>query len=246
LEKFQNGDKLRISKFLASKNIGSRKDIEKFIIEKRISLNGVIITTPITFVEETDLIYLDKKLINTKPKLEILKYYKPIGFITSHKKQDKRQIIFENLPDKYKNYKTAGRLDYNSEGLLILSSDGEVTRKLELPENKFQRKYEVTISGNFKIRNLQMISSGIKINNILYKPFKYSIKSNTKNSVILELILLEGKNREIRKLMDYIKLKIKKLKRIEYGPFKLNELKPGEIHSATKAEINNYINNTTI
>ena len=235
MEKFQNGDKLRISKFLASKNIGSRKDIEKFIV-----------TTPITFVEETDLIYLDKKLINTKPKLEILKYYKPIGFITSHKKQDKRQIIFENLPVKYKNYKTAGRLDYNSEGLLILSSDGEVTRKLELPENKFQRKYEVTISGNFKSRNLQMISSGIKINNILYKPFKYSIKSNTKNSVILELILLEGKNREIRKLMDYIKLKIKKLKRIEYGPFKLNELKPGEIHSATKGEINNYINNTTI
>ena len=110
LEKFQTGDKLRISKFLSSKNIGSRKDIEKLIMEKRISLNGVIITTPITFVDETDLIYLDNKLINTKQKLEILKYYKPVGFITSHKKQDKRPIIFENLPAKYKNFKTAGRL----------------------------------------------------------------------------------------------------------------------------------------
>jgi 23S rRNA pseudouridine2605 synthase len=246
LEKFQTGDKLRISKFLSSKNIGSRKDIEKLIMEKRISLNGIIITTPITFVSETDLICLDNKLINTKQKFEILKYYKPVGFITSHKKQDKRPIIFENLPAKYKNFKTAGRLDYNSEGLLILSTNGEVTRKLELPKNKFQRKYEVTISGGFKNENLKMISLGIKIKNILYKPFKYSIKSHTKKSVILELILIEGKNREIRKLMEYIKLKVTKLKRIEYGPFKLNELKPGEIHSATKPEINNYLNNTGI
>jgi 23S rRNA pseudouridine2605 synthase len=246
LEKFQNGDKLRISKFLASKNIGSRKDIEKFISEKRISLNGMTVTTPITFVEEGDQIYLDNKLINTKLKFEILKYYKPIGFITSHKKQDKRPIIFENLPDKYKNYKTAGRLDYNSEGLLILSSDGEVTRELELPKNKFERKYEVIITGNFMRDNLQSISSGMKIKNILYKPFKYSIKSNNKNSVILELILIEGKNREIRKLMEHIKLKVKKLKRIEYGPFKLNDLKPGEIHSATNSEIKNYLNNKKI
>jgi len=237
---------LRISKFLASKNIGSRKNIEKFISERRISLNGITVTTPITFVEETDQIYLDNKLINTKPKFEILKYYKPIGFITSHKKQDKRPIIFENLPNKYKNYKTAGRLDYNSEGLLILSSDGEITRELELPKNNFERKYEVLITGNFKKDNLQLISSGIKIKNILYKPFKYSIKSNNKNSVILELILIEGKNREIRKLMEHIKLKVKKLKRIEYGPFKLNDLKPGEIHSATKSEINKYLNNNKI
>ena len=246
MEKFQNGDKLRISKFLASKNIGSRKDIEKFILERRISLNGMTVTTPITFVEEGDQIYLDNKLINTKLKFEILKYYKPIGFITSHKKQDKRPIIFENLPDKYKNYKTAGRLDYNSEGLLILSSDGEVTRELELPKNKFERKYEIIITGNFKRDNLQSISSGVKIKNVLYKPFKYSIKSNNKNSVILELILMEGKNREIRKLMEHIKLKVKKLKRIEYGPFKLNDLKPGEIHSATKSEIKNYLNNKKI
>tara|TARA_B100000029_G_scaffold55781_3_gene50597 strand:- start:11928 stop:12668 length:741 start_codon:yes stop_codon:yes gene_type:complete len=246
LEKFQNGDKLRISKFLASKNIGSRKDIEKFISERRISLNGMTVTTPITFVEEGDQIYLDNKLINTKLKFEILKYYKPIGFITSHKKQDKRPIIFENLPDKYKNYKTAGRLDYNSEGLLILSSDGEITRELELPKNKFERKYEIIITGNFKRDNLQSISSGVKIKNVLYKPFKYSIKSNKKQSVILELILTEGKNREIRKLMEHIKLKVKKLKRIEYGPFKLNDLKPGEIHSATKSEIKNYLNNKKI
>ena len=237
---------MRISKFLASKNIGSRKDIEKFILERRISLNGMTVTTPITFIEEGDQIYLDNKLINTKLKFEILKYYKPIGFITSHKKQDKRPIIFENLPDKYKNYKTAGRLDYNSEGLLILSSDGEVTRELELPKNKFERKYEVIITGNFKRDNLQSISSGVKIKNVLYKPFKYSIKSNNKNSVILELILMEGKNREIRKLMEHIKLKVKKLKRIEYGPFKLNDLKPGEIHSATKSEIKNYLNNKKI
>lgn len=237
---------MRISKFLASKNIGSRKDIEKFILERRISLNGMTVTTPITFVEAGDQIYLDNKLINTKLKFEILKYYKPIGFITSHKKQDKRPIIFENLPDKYKNYKTAGRLDYNSEGLLILSSDGEVTRELELPKNKFERKYEIIITGNFKRDNLQSISSGVKIKNVLYKPFKYSIKSNKKNSVILELILMEGKNREIRKLMEHIKLKVKKLKRIEYGPFKLNDLKPGEIHSATKSEIKNYLNNKKI
>ena len=237
---------MRISKFLASKNIGSRKDIEKFILERRISLNGMTVTTPITFVEEGDQIYLDNKLINTKLKFEILKYYKPIGFITSHKKQDKRPIIFENLPGKYKNYKTAGRLDYNSEGLLILSSDGEVTRELELPKNKFERKYEIIITGNFKRDNLQSISSGVKIKNVLYKPFKYSIKSNKKNSVILELILMEGKNREIRKLMEHIKLKVKKLKRIEYGPFKLNDLKPGEIHSATKSEIKNYLNNKKI
>ena len=158
MEKFQNGDKLRISKFLASKNIGSRKDIEKFISERRISLNGMTVTTPITFVEAGDQIYLDNKLINTKLKFEILKYYKPIGFITSHKKQDKRPIIFENLPDKYKNYKTAGRLDYNSEGLLILSSDGEITQMVDA---KFLCKAVISSSLKLNLTIFRIITNVI-------------------------------------------------------------------------------------
>ena len=149
---------MRIAKYLASQNIGSRREIEKFIQQKRIKVNGTTINSPITFVSDQDNIQFDNRLVEHQDKITILKFHKPIKYITSHKRQNNKPIIFDIIDSKYRNYKTAGRLDYFSEGLLILSSDGEVSRNLELPKNKFKRVYEVTISGLLNEKNLANIS----------------------------------------------------------------------------------------
>jgi len=240
LEKQHYGDNLRIAKYLASQNIGSRREIEKFIQQKRIKVNGTTINSPITFVSDQDNIQFDNRLVEPQDKITILKFHKPIKYITSHKRQNNKPIIFDIIDSKYRNYKTAGRLDYFSEGLLILSSDGEVSRNLELPKNKFKRVYEVTISGLLNEKNLASISKGGIIQNQKYKPFSYQIIYEQKKTTTLKLTLKEGKNREIRNIMSYLKLNISKLKRIEYGPFKLNSLKSKALEVANEKEIEQY------
>ena len=243
MEKKYYGVNLRIAKYLASQNIGSRREIESYIKQNRIKVNGSIIHSPITFVGENDNIQLDNKLIEHTNKISILKFHKPVKYITSNKKQNNKPIIFDIIDKQYRNYKTAGRLDYFSEGLLILASNGEITRNLELPKNKFKRVYEVTVNGLFKEENLAKISKGVMIQNIKYKPFSYQIINTQKKTTKLKLTLVEGKNREIRNIMSYLKLNIIKLKRTEYGPFKLNTLKSKELQLASENEIKQYYEN---
>jgi 23S rRNA pseudouridine2605 synthase len=240
LEKKLYGDNVRIAKYLSSQNIGSRREIEKYIDQNRIKVNGITIKSPITFVSEADNIQFDDKLVEHKNQIVILKFNKPIKFITSHKKQNNKPIIFDIINLKYRNYKTAGRLDFYSEGLLILTSNGEIARNLELPKNKFKRVYEVSVNGVLNEKKLLRISKGAKINDLSYRPFNYQILSEQKKSIKLKLTLEEGKNREIRNIMSFLDLNIVKLKRTEYGPFKLNTLKTRQLEMATDQEMKNY------
>ena len=238
----KNTDKIRISKFLASFGVGSRREIEKLIQDGRITLNGEKINSPIHFVNNRDSIKVDNKLIIFKKFVQIYKFYKPIDCICSKNKQDNRKIVYEILPKKFKNFIFAGRLDLNSEGLLIVTNTGDISRNLELPQNEFIRKYKVRVYGKLDENKIEELSKGKKINEIQYKPFKYKIfKNNTKNFWI-EIHLIEGKNREIRELMRSINLQVNKLIRFEFGPFKLGNLKPGEIKMADKSEIEDYEN----
>ena len=235
-------DKIRIAKFLASYNVGSRREVEKMIQEGRISLNGQKINSPVHFVNQRDSIKLDGKLIIFKKFTQIYKYYKPVDCICSKNKQDDRKIVYDILPKKFKNFIFAGRLDLNSEGLLIVTNTGDISRNLELPQNEFIRKYKVRVYGKLDENKIEELSKGKKINEIQYKPFKYKIfKNNTKNFWI-EIHLIEGKNREIRELMRSINLQVNKLIRFEFGHFKLGNLKPGEIKMADKSEIKDYEN----
>ena len=213
-------EKVRISKFLASYNVGSRREIERMIEDGRIHLNGKVLATPVHFVNKTDSIKLDGKLLLFKKFKQIYKFYKPTDCICSKNKQDERKIVYDLLPKKFKNFIFAGRLDVNSEGLLIVTNDGEVARSLELPKNKF--------------------SKGRKIDGIEYRPFKYKIFNKDKKNFWIEMELKEGKNREIRELMRSIDLRVNKLTRLEFGPFKISNLKPGEIKTAEPKEIRQY------
>ena len=234
--------KTRISKFLSSYNIGSRREVEKMIVEGRIQLNGTKLTSPVHFVDEKDSIKVDGKLVLLKKNKQIYKFYKPQGYICSKQKQDERGIVYEILPKKFKNFIFAGRLDINSEGLLIITNSGEIARNLELPKNEFIRKYKVRVYGILNENKLKNISQGTTIDEINYKPFKYKIFNQDKKNFWLEIELQEGKNREIRELMRNINLRVNKLIRLEFGPFKLGTLKIGEIKIADNKEIKEYEN----
>ena len=234
--------KTRISKFLSSYNIGSRREVEKMIVEGRIQLNGTKLTSPIHFVDEKDSIKVDGKLVLLKKNKQIYKFYKPQGYICSKQKQDDRGIVYEILPKKFKNFIFAGRLDINSEGLLIITNSGEIARNLELPKNEFIRKYKVRVYGILNENRLKNLSQGTTIDEINYKPFKYKIFNQDKKNFWLEIELKEGKNREIRELMRNINLRVNKLIRLEFGPFKLGTLKTGEIKIADNKEIKEYEN----
>lgn len=234
--------KIRIAKLLSNFNHGSRREIERLINNNKIYLNKKLVTTPVTFASSNDEIFIDGKKVIFNKKIEILKFYKPKDIICSKKKQDNRKIIYEIIKPEYKNYIFAGRLDFKSEGLIILTNSSLITRNLELPENKFDRKYEVRVFGEFYLNKLKKISMGTKIEGILYKPFKFKIKSKIKKNTFLEIVLQEGKKNEIRKIFKQINLQVNKLKRISYGPFFLNKMQPGDIIKVTNKEIKIYEN----
>lgn len=234
--------KIRIAKLLANYNYGSRREIENLISNKKIKLNNKIILTPVTFANEEDKITINGKKVFFKKKISILKLYKPKDVICSKNKQDKRKIIYEILNAKYKNFIFAGRLDFKSEGLIILTNDSSLTRNLELPKNKFERKYEVRVFGDFNIEKLKLKSKGTKINGIQYKPFDFTIKSKIKKNTLIEMNLREGKKNEIREIFKSLDLQVNKLKRIKFGPFALDKMLPGEIKKASDLEIKKYEN----
>ena len=233
-------EKVRISKFLASYNVGSRREIERMVEDGRIHLNGEVLATPVHFVNKTDSIKLDGKLLLFKKFKQIYKFYKPTDCICSKNKQDERKIVYDLLPKKFKNFIFAGRLDVNSEGLLIVTNDGEVARSLELPKNRFIRKYRVRVYGVCEEQKIDNLSRGRKIDGIEYRPFKYKLFNKDKKNFWIEMELKEGKNREIRELMRSIDLRVNKLTRLEFGPFKISNLKPGEIKTAEPKEIRQY------
>ena len=232
--------KIRIAKFLSNKGYGSRREIEQLIIKKKIIVNKEIISSPIIFVSDEDEIIINNKKINLQKKLEIWKFYKPLNYITSRNKQDDRPIIYDLLPFNLKKIKTVGRLDINSEGLLLLTDDGEIIRNLELPKNKFIRKYKVRVYGYIDENSLNRISKGVKINNIQYAPFEYKLLKKGNANSWLEFQVYEGKNNEIRNLCTAVNLQVNRLIRIEYGPFKLKNLLPGKVEKVEEKEMKLY------
>ncbi len=234
--------KMRIAKLLANYNQGSRREIERLINDKKIYLNSKLVTTPATFASTNDEVLINNKKIEFIKKIQVLKFYKPKDIICSKSKQDNRKIIYEIIEPKYKNFIFAGRLDFRSEGLIILTNSSSITRDLELPINKFDRKYEVRVYGELQLDKLKKISKGIAINKIVYKPFKFKIKSQIKKNTNIEMTLKEGKKNEIREILKKINLQVNRLKRVSYGPFKLNNMRPGNLQNASENEIKKYEN----
>ncbi len=233
--------KERLAKAISTLGYCSRRDAEKLIASGRVKLNGEITTEIVTFVEPCDVIEVDNVKLLSLP-TKIWSYYKPRGFITTHKDPQGRPTVFDNINIKNQSHIiSVGRLDIESEGLLLLTNNGEIARKLELPSNNFERIYKVKAFGNFKQQDILELEKGAKIDSILYKPCKIThIKSNTKNHWF-EVKIYEGKNREIRKLFEHIGMQVSRLIRISYYIYNLGDLKPGEVREEKiNSELQHY------
>ena len=219
----------RLAKFMARSGVCSRRDAEKLIEQKRVTVNGEIIDTPAFNVEGTEKILLDGEKLPEIEQTRLWLYHKPAGLLTTHKDTEARATVFDHLPAGLPRVISVGRLDLNSEGLLLLTNNGELSRKLELPENGWSRRYKVRVLGVVNKKKLSELADGTVIDGINYGPVKAELESQNGTNSWLIVTLNEGKNREIRKLMKSIGLEVARLIRLSYGPFQLGSLKKGEV-----------------
>ncbi len=221
-----NNNEERIAKIIAHAGICSRRDAEKLIEQGRVTFKGQVITNPALKFPNGENIKVDGKPLKFK-KAKLWLYHKPVGLIVSHNDEQGRETVFDNINIKERVI-SIGRLDKNTSGLLLLTNDGNLARKLELPSNNFKRVYAVRVFGNLNFEHMKKtLSKPIILEGVKYKPVKLELESSSANNHWLIITITEGKNREIRKILSHFDLKISKLTRLQYGPFSLGNLKPG-------------------
>ena len=185
----------RIAKFIARSGVCSRREAEELIKQQRVSVNGVVVETPAFNVEGTEKIKIDGEKLPETEKTRVWIYHKPAGLVTSHKDEKGRQTVFDNLPAGMPRVISVGRLDLNSEGLLILTNSGELSRKLELPSNGWSRRYKVKVHGKVDKAKLEGLEKGCEIDGVVYGAIKVVVDSEQGTNAWLTVTLQEGKNR---------------------------------------------------
>lgn len=233
----------RIAKFMARSGVCSRREAEELIKQQRVSVNGEIITSPAFNVEGSEKILLDGEKLPQIEQTRLWLYHKPVGLLTTHKDTDNRPTVFENLPAGMPRVISVGRLDLNSEGLLLLTNSGELSRRLELPSNGWSRRYKVRVHGFADKRKLAELTKGTVVDGVQYGPVKVEIESQNGTNTWLSITLNEGKNREIRKLMKSVGLEVARLIRLSYGPFQLGSLKKGEVKEVPQKVLKEQLGN---
>ncbi len=222
----------RVAKIIARSGFCSRREAEEIILEGRVKVNGVTIDNPATLITDHS-IKIDNKLLSEKKPAKIWLFYKPKGFITTNKDPLARKTIFEILPKNLPRVITIGRLDINTEGLLLLTNDGEVARYVEMPSSKWTRVYRARVFGIINIERLNKLQKGIVIDGVKYGGIKVEMEQERDFNSWLKISLTEGKNREIKKVLEYFGLKVNRLIRISFGPFHLGKMELGEVKEAT-------------
>ena len=217
----------RLSKVIARNTSYSRRQAEKLIDEGRVSVDGKKIISQGMNVTENNKIFVDKKLINRSTDIQIYIFHKPKGCLVTHNDPSNRKTIFDFINKKYRNLITVGRLDYNTEGLLILTNDGQLKREFELPKNNYQREYKVKIQGKITDFIISKISKGITVKGQKYKSIEIKKINETSTYTWIRMILTEGKNREIRKIFDSLNMTVTRLIRVSYGKYRLGKLQKG-------------------
>lgn len=219
----------RIAKVLSRAGIASRREAERLIELGEVKVNGKVITSPALNVTPKDKITVRGEPVAEPEPPRLWLYYKPEGLVTSASDEKGRDTVFDHLPEDMPRVMSIGRLDLNSEGLLLLTNDGELKRKLELPSTGWLRKYRVRVKGNPTEPEIEPLRKGITIDGERFQGMEVKIDRHQGANAWLTVGLREGKNREIRRAMNHIGLTVNRLIRISYGPFRLNELQPGEV-----------------
>ena len=220
---------MRIAKRIASSGFCSRREAEKYIQSKKVIVNNKVVNSLGMLINKNDKIIIDGKILDKIPIPKLYMFNKPKGCIVSEKDPRNRKTIYDIITNNNKRLMYIGRLDYNSEGLLLLTNNGQLKRYFELPKNNIQRTYKVKVHGNIKNIDKKKLKEGLIINNISYGRIELEIIKTNINNSWLEIILREGKNREIRNICDYFGLKVNDLIRTSFGPYKLENLKKTEI-----------------
>lgn len=193
------------------------------------AVNGVVLDTPGVKVTEADKISVDGRNIRAAEPARMWRYHKPAGLVTTHRDPAGRPTVFAHLPRGLPRVISVGRLDLNSEGLLLLTNDGEAARTLELPSNGMVRRYRARAFGRITQTELDGLRGGIEVDGVRYGPIEAKLERGQGANAWIEVAITEGKNREVRRVLEALGLKVNRLIRISYGPFELGALEPGEV-----------------
>jgi len=227
----------RIAKLMARAGLCSRRDAERWIAEHRVQVDGVVIDTPATIIHDPSRVKVDGKALPAYVEPKLWLYHKPAGLVTTHKDEDGRPTVFDHLPESLGRVVSVGRLDMNSEGLLLLTNDGGLSRELELPQAAWVRTYRVRVFGFVTQEKLDTIKDGCTVEGIHYGPVDAKIEKKTGRNAWLIVSITEGKNREIRQVMRYLELHVNRLVRTAFGPFRLGDLKREEVMEIPRRQL---------
>lgn len=219
----------RIAKLLARAGVASRREIERMIADGRIALNGTLLTTPATILPSLAGITVDGQPVSEPAPARLFLYHKPAGLLVTERDPAGRPTIYDRLPRDLPRLMPVGRLDLNTEGLLLLTTDGGLKRQLELPATGVERAYRARAYGQVSQAQLEELIEGVEIDGVRYGPIDANMERRTGANLWIEMILTEGKNREVRRVLEHLGLQVSRLIRTRYGPFVLGDLAPGEI-----------------
>ncbi len=224
----------RVAKWLARAGIASRRDVEKMIAEGRVVVNGERLTTPAFFIKEGDSVTVDGALVKTPEAARLWRYHKPDGLVTTHKDPEGRRTVFESLPPELPRVVSVGRLDLTSEGLLLLTNDGGLAGRLEHPTTGWIRRYRVRVHGYVEAARLESVKNGVTVDGLTYGPITAVLESQKGSNAWVVVSLAEGKNREVRRIMEHLGYTVSRLIRIAYGPFQLGLLPRGAVEEVPR------------
>ena len=235
----------RIAKLLARAGVASRREVERMIEAGRIAINGSTVTTPATLLESLRGVTVDGKPVGKPEPTRLFRFHKPTGLITAERDSHGKQTIYtalrNSLPKDAPRLMPVGRLDLNTEGLLLLTNDGELKRAMELPASKVPRTYRAKAYGEVAQNDLEALFEGVEIDGVRYDRVEANLERRSGKQNWIEVTLTEGRNREVRNLLEHLGLQVSRLIRTAYGPFVLGDLPRGRVDELMKHEIQPFI-----
>ena len=230
----------RIAKLLARAGVASRREVERMIADGRIAIDGKAVTTPATLLETLSGVTVDGKPVRAPQAARLFRYYKPQRTITAARDPKGRPTIYDNLSKGLPRLMPVGRLDFMTEGLLLLTNDGELKRKLELPRTAVVRHYRARAFGDVSQAQLEKLAEGVTIEGMHYGSINANLERRTGRNSWIELSLTEGKNREVRRVLAHLGLQVSRLIRTAYGPFTLGGLDLGDVDEVPRAALDAF------